>query len=52
MDDGCSMREVGRAGVSLRKIAMDRAARKDSWTSQPFADTFTLVSRRLQTPLD
>ena len=24
------MREVGRAGVPLRKVAMDRAARKDS----------------------
>ena len=30
MDDGRSMREVGRAGVSLGQEAVDRAARKDS----------------------
>jgi hypothetical protein len=30
MDDGRSMREVGRAGVSLGQEAVDRAARNDS----------------------
>jgi hypothetical protein len=30
MDDGRSMREVGRAGVSIREETVDAAARKDS----------------------
>jgi len=30
MDDGRSMREVGRAGVSLTQVAVDTPARKDS----------------------
>jgi len=30
MDDGRSMREVGRAGVSFRQVAVDTPARKDA----------------------
>ena len=30
MDDGRSMREVGRAGMSLRQVAVDTPARKDA----------------------